>query len=89
MVPRLRNVSLETLRLTTEHTLGPVDSLLQTILKGPIVPTLFDMIGDRRPNHLGDGLVVDRRDRFECLSLIGGEANRHRLRGFHGPILPA
>lgn len=55
----------------------------QAILKLRVSLSLLNMGGNRSPNHLRYGLLVDTCHRLELFSLLCGKTDRHRLWYFH------
>ena len=69
--------------LLAKHLLGPFDPRAQPILEGRISLSGPYMVCDRRPNHHGHRLVVDRRDGLELSRLLSGKPDGHGFDSLH------
>jgi hypothetical protein len=69
--------------LLAQQLFRALDSIFQAVLKVPIAAALFDVFSNRGPNNFSHGLIIDGRNRFERLGLVGGQPDRHRFGWFH------
>ena len=74
--------------LPVKHLLGSLDPLAQPVLEHGVLLPSPDMVRDSPPNHVGDGLLVDRRDGLEFGRLFGGQPDSHGFHLFHDDIMP-
>jgi hypothetical protein len=71
-----------------EHALGALDTRLKALLKIFVLLALGDVCADRGADDFGDGLIVDRRDRFKLVGLVSGQPDRHGFGWLHHSIMP-
>jgi len=62
---------------TIKELLRSCDSTLKAVLEGPIALPSVNVFRDGGSDHFGDRLVIDCRDCFKLLCLVGGQTDGH------------
>ena len=70
-----------------EHALSTLDTCLKALLKIFVPLALGDVRADRGADDFGHRLIVDCRDRFKLIGLVGGQPDRHGLGWLHHSIM--